>query len=75
MLHSQYINVSVYPLVFLKLKKRGDFSKGPIINALEIYTYIPITAGKQSPFPVEYILHHIKKYWIMKQKTAGYIRL
>jgi hypothetical protein len=52
MLHSQCINVSVYPLVFLKLKKRGDFSKGPIINAIEIYTYLPITAGKQSPFSI-----------------------
>jgi hypothetical protein len=49
---ARYINVSVYPLVFLKLRKRGDFSKGPIINAVEIYTYIAITAGKQSPFPV-----------------------
>jgi hypothetical protein len=52
MLHSQCINVSVYTLVFLKLKKRGDFSKGPIINAIEIYTYLPITAGKQSPFSI-----------------------
>jgi hypothetical protein len=47
---ARYINISVKHLLFLKLGKRDDFSKGPIINAIEIYKYLPITAGKQIPF-------------------------
>jgi hypothetical protein len=54
---ARYINVSVEHLLFLKLRKRNDFSKGPIINAIEIYKYLPITAGKQLPFStLQYIV-------------------
>lgn len=48
----RYINVSVHHLLFMKLSKRNEFSKGPIINAIEIYTYLPIAAGKQSSFSI-----------------------
>ncbi|KAM0858541.1 hypothetical protein ACQ4PT_047771 [Festuca glaucescens] len=40
----RFINVSVDHLLFMKLRKRNDFSKGPIINAMEIYKYLPISA-------------------------------
>jgi hypothetical protein len=47
---ARHINVTVNRLLFLKLRKRNVFSKGPIINAIEIYKYLPITAGKKLPF-------------------------
>ncbi|KAL6642067.1 hypothetical protein ACP70R_020248 [Stipagrostis hirtigluma subsp. patula] len=43
-----YTNVTQVPFVFsFEFRKTNDSSKGPILNAMEIYKYVQITMGSQ----------------------------